>query len=86
MEQGVGRIDWRAMRRTFAAPVVRQSVLVARVVGAILNAINQGPEILAGKSVNVLRLVLTFAVPFFVASYGAYSAFRRVDTIYDRND
>lgn len=60
-----------------------QSLLVAIIVGAILNAINQGPDIVEGKPVNVFRLVLTFAVPYFVASYGAYSAFRHDEDIED---
>ena len=57
--------------------------MVTLVVGTILNAINRGTEILGGKPVDVLRLLLTYAVPFFVASYGAYSAFARLETFRD---
>ncbi|MDE2014705.1 MAG: nitrate/nitrite transporter NrtS [Alphaproteobacteria bacterium] len=74
---------WRAARKTFELPVLRRSVMVTLVVGTILNAINQGTEILGGKPVDVLRLLLTYAVPFFVASYGAYSAFARLETFRD---
>lgn len=81
----MARYNWLALRKTLARPVVIQSLLVAFVVGAILNAINQGPDIVEGKSINVFRLVLTFAVPYFVASYGAYSAFRR-DAISNEED
>ena len=75
MTRPSNRTKLTPLRKTFAWPVVMQSLLVALVVGLILNIINQGPEIIAGKPVNLMRLVLTFAVPFFVASYGAYSAF-----------
>ena len=74
MTRPSNRTKLTPLRKTFAWPVVMQSLLVALVVGLILN-INQGPEIIAGKPVDLMRLVLTFAVPFFVASYGAYSAF-----------
>ena len=57
--------------------------MVTVVVGTILNAINQGAEILGSGPVDLLRLLLTYAVPFFVASYGAYSAFARLETIDD---
>ena len=66
----------QALRRTFGWPVLRRSLAVAVVVGAILNAINQ-PEALGGNSDIVLwKLLLTFLVPFAVASYGSYAAFR----------
>ena len=51
--------------------------------GTVLNAINQGAEILGGKPMDLVRLLLTYAVPFFVASYGAYSAFARLETFRD---
>jgi hypothetical protein len=67
--------DMRALKRTFSGPTVLRSILVAVVVGSVLNLINQGAEIVSGKSVDVLKLLLTYAVPFLVVSYGAYSAF-----------
>ncbi|MBI3676975.1 MAG: nitrate/nitrite transporter NrtS [Proteobacteria bacterium] len=66
------------MRKAASWPIAVRSLSIAFVVGTILNAINQGAEIVDGKPVNLLRLVLTYAVPFFVASYGAYSAFSRM--------
>ena len=69
-------IDRNAIRQTCSRVVVFRSLAVAAVIGTILNAINQGPELLTGKPVDGLRVLLTYAVPFFVASYGAYSAFR----------
>jgi hypothetical protein len=72
-----GWVDKGALRRTFARPVVSRSLTVAVLIGTILNAINQGPELVAGQHVSVLKVVLTYVVPFCVASYGAYSAFRQ---------
>jgi hypothetical protein len=65
-----------ALKLTFSGPILRRSLAVALVVGTILNAINQGPEITAGEPVNVWKLAMTFCVPFCVASYGAYAALR----------
>jgi len=72
-----GWVDKGAMRRTFARPVVFRSLTVAALIGTILNAINQGPELVAGQPVSLLKVALTYVVPFCVASYGAYSAFRQ---------
>lgn len=65
-----------ALRRTFAWPSVRRSLAVAVIVGTALNAINQGPEILAGQWPVLWKLALTYVVPFLVASYGSFAAFR----------
>jgi hypothetical protein len=64
------------LRRTFAGPAVRRSLTVALVIGTLLNAINQGPEILTGHWPIWWKLILTYFVPFAVASYGSYAAFR----------
>ena len=53
--------------------VPRRSLWVALVVGTILNLINQGDVLVAGARPNILKLVLTFAVPYVVATYGAVS-------------
>ena len=65
-----------AFGRTFAGPSVRRSLTVALIIGTVLNAINQGPEIFAGHWPVWWKLVLTYFVPFAVASYGSYAAFR----------
>jgi hypothetical protein len=66
----------QAARRTFEWPSTRRSLAVAVVVGTALNLINQGPEIFTGKWPVVWKLALTYVVPFLVASYGSYAAFR----------
>jgi hypothetical protein len=71
--------DRHALRKTFAGPSVRRSLAVALVIGTLLNAINQGPEILSGHWPIWWKLVLTYSVPFAVASYGSYAAFRSGD-------
>jgi hypothetical protein len=54
--------------------VPRRSFLVALVVGTILNLINQGDTLFsdAGR-LNITKIILTFAVPYCVATYGAVS-------------
>ena len=69
----------QALRRTFGGPSVRRSFIVALVIGTVLNAINQGPEILSGHWPIWWKLILTYFVPFAVASYGSYAAFRSSD-------
>jgi hypothetical protein len=68
-----------ALRRTFAPRSIRRSLAVALVIGTVLNAINQGPEIATGHWPVWWKLVLTYFVPFAVASYGSYAAFRSSD-------
>jgi hypothetical protein len=53
--------------------VPKRSLVVALIVGSILNLINQGDALVAGARLNVLKLILTFAVPYAVATYGAVS-------------
>ncbi len=43
---------------------------------SIVNLINQGVEIAHGHPVIVWKLLLTYFVPFAVASYGGYAALR----------
>jgi hypothetical protein len=50
-----------------------RSVVVAAVVGTVLNLINQGDALLDGGSINWLKIALTYAVPYCVSTYGAVS-------------
>lgn len=59
--------------------VLRQSAMVAIVVGSILNLINQGDAILYGGAINPFKLALTYIVPFLVSTYGAWSMARTID-------
>lgn len=69
----------KALSRTFAGASVRRSLAVAAIIGTVLNLINQGPEMLAGHWPIWWKIVLTYFVPFAVASYGSYAAFRSSD-------
>ena len=53
--------------------VPRRSLVVALIVGTILNLINQGDALVAGARLNLPKLILTFVVPYAVATYGAVS-------------
>ena len=53
--------------------VPRPSFTVALIVGTILDVINQGDALLGEGHLNLTKIVLTFAVPYFVATYGAVS-------------
>ena len=43
------------------------------IVGTILNLVNQGDAVLAGGHVDLAKVILTYAVPYCVATYGAVS-------------
>lgn len=64
--------------RALSWPYARRALIVAAVVGTLLNAINQGDAFLTGGKVDWLKLGLTYCVPFLVATYGAWSALRSV--------
>ena len=64
----------KALRLCVDGAVLRRSLLVSIIVGTILVAINQGDVILAGSPLVIWKVVLTYIVPFCVATYGAYSA------------
>jgi hypothetical protein len=62
-----------AGRYALSGGVPRRSFWVAVAVGTILNLINQGDRLLAGQPLDIAKLVLTYLVPYFVATYGAVS-------------
>ncbi|MBI1331239.1 MAG: hypothetical protein GC166_15190 [Alphaproteobacteria bacterium] len=74
-------MDQVALRKVFSKHVVLRALLVSLVVGSILNVINQGDAMMDGRPIDIVKLLLTYAVPYFVASYGAYSAFRRLEIL-----
>ncbi|MEO1190921.1 MAG: nitrate/nitrite transporter NrtS [Pseudomonadota bacterium] len=54
--------------------VLRRSAIVALLVGTMLNLINQPDALLGEMPLDLFKLVLTYLVPFCVATYGAYAA------------
>lgn len=65
------RALWLAWRLATSDGVPVRSLKVALVVGTALNLINQGDALLGPASVNWFKLMLTFAMPYAVSTYGA---------------
>ena len=65
-----------ALRRTFSPQGIRRALVVALIVGTALNAINQGDALLRAQPLVWWKILLTYFVPFAVASYGSYAALR----------
>ena len=59
--------------------VPKRSLFVALIVGSVLNLINQGDALFGGGRLSLVKLILTFAVPYLVATYGAVAARMRTD-------
>jgi hypothetical protein len=59
--------------------VPKRSLLVAIVVGTVLNLINQGGALIGHGHFDPLKAALTFAVPYCVATYGAVSYRLKLD-------
>ncbi len=66
----------QALRRALSWQIVRRALATMLIVGSILNLINQGDALLLSGPVTWWKVVVTYFVPFCVATYGAYSAFR----------
>jgi hypothetical protein len=65
---------WKfACRCAISDGVPRRSLYVALIVGTVLNLINQGDALLGLASINWLKLILTYCVPYVVCTYGAVS-------------
>ncbi len=67
---------YQAPRRALSWPIARRSVAITRVIGSILNVTNQSDAVVGSGMVSWWKLVLTYCVPFCVATLGAYSAHR----------
>lgn len=57
--------------------VPKSALIAALTVGTILNLINQGDALWSDAEVDVMKLGLTYLVPYCVATYGAVAARRR---------
>jgi hypothetical protein len=67
-------VNWKlACSYAVSEGVPQRSLWVALIVGTILNLINQGDVLLAGHRLDFTKLVLTYAVPYLVSTYGAVS-------------
>jgi hypothetical protein len=61
--------------------VPRRSLVVAALVGTLLNLINQGDALVAGAHLDWLKIALTYLVPYCVATYGAVSYRIRMERV-----
>lgn len=59
------------LRVALSYGIPRRSAKIAIVVGSVLNLINQGDALLAGHGIDPVKALLTYLVPFCVATYGA---------------
>jgi len=55
----------------FAKPQLKMALIIAFIVGTILNLINQGHLLSALDKVNWVNIVLTYCVPFCVATFSS---------------
>ncbi|MCR9276776.1 MAG: nitrate/nitrite transporter NrtS [Pseudomonadaceae bacterium] len=62
------------------ADVVRRALRTALLVGTLLMLINHGDALMAGDvdGMRLLRIVLTFLVPYGVATYASVQALRKL--------
>ena len=58
----------------FNRGIVRRSLVLTLVVGTLLNVIGQGDFLFNGEPLNFWKIVLTYCVPYCVATYGAVTA------------
>lgn len=54
--------------------IVRRAFFTALIVGTILNLIAQGDHLFNGREIVIWKILLTYCVPYCVATYGAVSA------------
>jgi len=67
-------VNWKAAcSYAVSDGVPRRSLWVALIVGTILNLINQGDMLLTGQRLDLVKLALTYIVPYIVSTYGAVS-------------
>ena len=71
-----GTSGWLSLAVSDGTPMA--ALRIALVVGTVLVAINQGDLLLAGLLPPLWKIVLTYMVPYCVASYGAVTAKRRM--------
>jgi len=58
----------------FDPGIVRRSLIIAVIVGTILNLIAQGDFLMDGQPLNFWKICLTYCVPYCVSTYGAVTA------------
>ena len=59
--------------------ILKRSIIVAIIVGTILNLINQVDVLMGSTAFNLLKCLLTNLVPFCVSTYGSVTAIREME-------
>ena len=63
-----------ALKTALSGACLARAIVVMLVVGSVLNLINQGAVLFQGVPLNLPKFLLTYLVPFCVATYGTSSA------------
>ncbi len=71
MATSVSQEKPRLTRLVFGDGTPRKAALTALVVGSVLTVINHGDAILSGHFPPVLKVLLTYCVPYCVTTWGA---------------
>jgi hypothetical protein len=61
----------RVLDLAFSDGIPARALMMAAIIGTILNTINQGDVIVHGEHVNWLKLCLTYLTPYIVSTHGA---------------
>lgn len=63
---------WNQAWSVFRTPAVQRTALVvAAVAGTLLNCINQLPNLMDGEAIDIVKLMLTYLVPYAVSMTSA---------------
>ena len=66
---------WRlALALALSDGIPRRAFFVALTIGSVLNLINQGDALIAGRPLDWLKIALTYVVPYCVNTHGAVTA------------
>ncbi|MGE0597305.1 MAG: nitrate/nitrite transporter NrtS [Hyphomonadaceae bacterium] len=65
---------WNRLTAAARGPEGRRALIVAILVGTVLNLINQGDALWSHHQFSWPKALLTYLVPFFVSLHGAVSA------------
>ncbi|MDA4844072.1 nitrate/nitrite transporter NrtS [Hoeflea poritis] len=68
------------LRLAVRADIAKRSFFVALVVGTVLNLINQGDAIIGSETFSMTKCIMTYLVPYCVATYGAVGALNAKDS------
>ena len=59
------------LQLAFGDETHKKAMMTAILVGTVLTLINHGDVILRGESINYLKIILTYCVPYCVTTWGA---------------